>query len=168
MISFKFQYSISSLAPLPPKAGKNYRKNVSDSASWNFLSWRYSFPAIQSRLSLFPAGESRFPHCEGEFPDGPEKGFFSFTPPTQMQINITSGTYLFSPKHRTSPGGTCWEWKVLSKGGLLTLVAEAELTLGYTEELVRRQCTSSIKTLPLPLSLLRAMSRHWSLSPKAT
>lgn len=96
------------------------------------------------------------------------EGFLLFHPPPRCRIKITAGTYMLSPKNRVSPRGTSWDSQVLSKWGLLCLGVDAKLTLGYSEELVRREHTSSIKTLPLLPSLLRTVSHHWRLSPKAT
>lgn len=107
-------------------------------------------------------------HSAKENSQRPRGGFLFFHPPPRCRIKITAGTYMLSPENRISPWGTSWDSQILSKRGLLCLGVDAKLTLGYPEELVRREHTSSIKTLPLLLSLLRTVSHHWRLSPKAT
>lgn len=67
---------------------------------------------------------------------------------------ITIGTYLLSPKDRTSPGGPA-EKVTSDKGCLLTLVVEAKLALGYPEELVRTHKeykNTSITSVPADMS----------------
>lgn len=71
-------------------------------------------------------------------PRWPRERFHFFHPPPRCRIKITTGTYLLSPKDRTSPGETCRESKVLSKVGLPALVVEAKLTFSYPVELMRR------------------------------